>query len=389
MKKIISLLCIICFLTAFVASLTLVAGASDASPVRVANDFRSEDWTFSDGVEADFRQRAGERISLSLLSENSDFYLNVSDRSAWDFKIDLGLDAAALTEDTAFDMSLYDGDSPVAALKVLPHGETYDVKLTVGGSVLEFTGVYYGDFNDGMLRVQIRFSYDSLLDLNTQTYSDGWNFVAGSDKFYNSQANIFSSKAQYSEPMSDITAAMEEKRLDGLTFRMNVTGYIADHALDVIQLNDEYYYDYAVFAAPRLVDDTSLYYDRIAIMWDLPALSEYQRTSFRVERFVGDVREKITNFSDAYASSLSDTRLKQNTAYSYKVSAYRELDTVLNSIACESLAFKYETFTTTTLKGDFGIFIRFSVVFVVVMALIIVLYVFRYDIGKFFNKRKK
>ena len=89
----------------------------------------------------------------------------------------------------------------------------------------------------------------------------------------------------------------------------------------------------------------------------------------------------------ADASSLSETTLKQNTEYTYRVTAYEEVDSVLNAVACYRVAFQYRPLTIRTLQGHFWYFIVAMIVLLAVLAAVILGYVYYYDIKKKLKKR--
>ncbi len=136
--------------------------------------------------------------------------------------------------------------------------------------------------------------------------------------------------------------------------------------------------------------EEDVYYNRIAFSWDLPDVGQYPRSGFKVERLNEGRLEKILSFDTVYASSVSETRLSQGTSYEYRVSAFEEVDTLLNAIACYRVTFKYEPITVGTLEGNVWLLVITILAVVFVLAAIIVGYVYFNDVRRHIrNKRKE
>ena len=99
-----------------------------------------------------------------------------------------------------------------------------------------------------------------------------------------------------------------------------------------------------------------------------------------MERYKGDSLDGVYTYDNAFAASLSETQLKQNTAYTYRVIAFSEVDGVSNAVACYRVCFKYSPLLIETPKGNFMWFIIAVILLIVIIAAVILLYVYFHDI---------
>ena len=193
-------------------------------------------------------------------------------------------------------------------------------------------------------------------------------------------------RAAAGEVMRRMGESLSAADRQDLTFEMRTSGFAACR-IDLAQLNNDCYYDYYLLPAPAVASEEDIYYNRAAFSWTLPDAEAFPRAGFRVERYCGEVLEQTYIYDNAYASSLSETTLKQNTEYTYRVTAYEEVDSVLNAVACYRVAFQYRPLTIRTLQGHFWYFIVAMIVLLAVLAAVILGYVYYYDIKKKLKKR--
>ena len=137
-----------------------------------------------------------------------------------------------------------------------------------------------------------------------------------------------------------------------------------------------------------MLSDEDVYYNRASFTWALPDVDRFPRAGFRVERYRGEELEQTYVYDNAFASSVAETELKQNTEYNYRVTAFEQVDSVMSAVACYTVSFKYEPLTVHTLEGHFWYFIVAVLGLAIVLAGIIVLYVYYFDLKKKHRRRK-
>lgn len=349
-------------------------------PIETVNDYDPDFWEMSGGVSSEIIKSGGRRTAVRF-SSDKDFSITGRGLDGAEFMVDFTVDTHALTDGSSVDFSFF-GELTFAEITVALAENKYNAKLTAGDKSVTLSGVKYG--SEG--RIQLRLAYDRLLNLETQAYSDGWNFVAGCDKWTNGQANIYTGNAATKLAMGEIGETLSAFDYDDLSLTVSVNGF-TEPAIDITQLNSQCYYDYYLFAQPNVNYEDDVYYNRIAFNWDLPEIGDYPRVGFRVERLVGGEVEETFVFDNAYASSLSENKLAQNTAYEYRVIAFEQVDSVLNAVACYRVAFKYEPVVITTLKGSIWYLVIALISIAVLLLAIILTYVYYYDIRKAIKKK--
>ena len=166
------------------------------------------------------------------------------------------------------------------------------------------------------------------------------------------------------------------------------TDGVGQNAASVLfrQIGYDNFYDIYVFPAPKQPTGEDVYYSRISLTWELPDIEEFPRGAFVVERYAGDRLEKTYRFANAYAATLTDSNLAQATTYTYEISALEQVDTVSNKIACSNVLFRYHSVTVTTMQGDPTLFLIILSCSLLVVCGLILLYVFRFDVERFFKK---
>ena len=360
------------------------AGAA-AEEAEVLNDYDPSLWTFSEGMTATVLSEEGKNTAVRMES-GSGFTASAAGCDGTEFMIDFTLGLDGLGEESLIVLRLFKGEETFAQFTLRPGEGSYSVTLDAGGEQAVLDGVAYGGSDPAEGRIQVRLAYDELLDLETQTRSDGWNFVAGCSKLTNGQLNVFSGNAGERAVMQRMGEFLSAADREDLTFEIRTSGFTACR-IDLAQLNADCYYDYYLLPAPAVASEEDIYYNRAAFSWALPDAEAFPRAGFRVERYCGEVLEQTYIYDNAYASSLSETTLKQNTEYTYRVTAYEEVDSVLNAVACYRVAFQYRPLTIRTLQGHFWYFIVAMIVLLAVLAAVILGYVYYYDIKKKLKKR--
>ena len=374
---------------AVIAACCMPASAADGGnatePIRTVNDYDASAWTFSEGVTAEQVSDGGKYRAVRLTGAAGEaFSARTSDCDGNEFMIDLSVDVASLGEQSAILLRL-EGEEVFADFRIDLDAEDYDVTLTAAGREIALTGVSYGDGG----RIQVRLADDQLLNLETQGYAQGWNFVAGCDKWYNGQVNQFTGSAAEKQTMIEIGQALSAMEREGLDFVLETEGFPNGCTIDLAQLNSECYYDYDLFAAPYLNAEDDIYYNRVAFSWALPDATEYPRAGFRVECYCGEVLEQTYVYDNAYASSVSENQLHQNTEDRYEVTAYEQVDNVMSAVACYTVAFQYEPLVVRTLEGHFWYFIVAVIVLAIVIAAVIIIYVNYFDIKRALRGKKR
>lgn len=342
--------------------------ADSASTVSLVNTESQE------GVLLETEEKSGEVLAFRYTQAIS----------AEECMLDFFVDAQNLAENSTVSLRFKDKSDPETELyriELVLSEDSYQAELYSGELTAGLKNVKYGDNG----RIQVRLAKDDVENFMTAQSEPSWNFVAGCDRSSNKQANQFVD--------SDFVAMHEylEQVLVGKDLLLEVslhTDGVGQNAASVLfrQIGYDNFYDIYVFPAPKQPIGEGVYYSRISLTWELPDIEEFPRGAFVVERYAGDRLEKTYRFANAYAATLTDSNLAQATTYTYEISALEQVDTVSNKIACSNVLFRYHSVTVTTMQGDPTLFLIILSCSLLVVCGLILLYVFRFDVERFFKK---
>jgi len=372
-SKIISRLlavCVLCLLP--LVSTNGRTFGSEENLARWINDYSAESWEY--GSETFAEHESGADGGIRLRSGGEIYAAYLPSALAKEFMAEASVDADG-AQGGSISFDFFGGGEEAYSVAVAIGSLSYSVVLNIGGSEYTLSEVPYGAAGE----ISVRLAFDMVTDFSTYTQSETWNFVAGSSKTTSKRINRFFD-ADFETAEEKLNAAVQ----DELYVQIRASG-LGESGLLLSQLFNRAFYDYPVFQAPEVIEN-SVGYTKLGIVWELPDATQHTRGGFEVRRAsVSDNYETFT-FDNAYAFTLSDKELKQNTEYTYSVTAYREVDNVTNRVACYKVSFRYEDITVKTMKGDPRTFIVLSICFAVVLTGIVALYVYFYRIKAFFKK---
>lgn len=369
---------IISVLAAIIMPRILPFAASASLKSEKENDIELSDWAFKDErlPQIIYDGENARSVTFSLPSNGKAEYKR--EISSGNFMADFDLSSGDDFDGETVRIIVGGGEDVFYSFDIILSSQSYNVILSAGAHNYELRNVAYGE--DG--RVQLRLAFEEVIDFETYSKHRTWNFVAGSNKMTNKNANRFVS--------SDF-----EEISDALMSPQSATVSVVNASESEIeftfrQISFFCFYDYEIFEAPGVLNEAEdIYYNRISITWTLPDISSHPRGGFKVERVRDGAVEEILMFDNAYVSSITDRKLKQNTSYTYRVTAFEEVDAVTSKVACERVTFKYKDVTVTTLKGNPTTFIIVSIISIILIAGIILIYIKFYDIKSLINKKMK
>ncbi len=178
-------------------SLTGVTASAEESspvePIRTINDYDASEWTLPSGAVAEQVQKDGKYQGVEMRGADG-FTVKREGLDLMEFMVDFSVFPAE-GESPTVTLALEGESGTVASFGVLVGEKNYSAELSVGGKTVKLTRVSYGKGGEGK-QIELRLAYDTLLNLETQVKSDGWNFVAGCDRMSNKQCNVFTGNAE-------------------------------------------------------------------------------------------------------------------------------------------------------------------------------------------------
>jgi hypothetical protein len=173
---------------------------------------------------------------------------------------------------------------------------------------------------------------------------------------------------------ASLTAAAAEQ------FNFYVT---AETAARVTRAGGYTFHTYPVYAGRIGFDAQKLNYE--SLVMDFTAPDGFNQGGIAVERYLGGVLQKRTEFNSGRISTYLDTELTQNTEYEYGVTGYDTLS--LDVAASPRILFALSGEGVTTRKGNPPVATGLLIAAAAALALSVLLYTFRFQI--FRNPFKK
>ena len=260
--KAITILCALLVLPLSTAGLSASAAEAPQTveAMQTMNDYDPSLWDLGSGATAE-KISDGEKCTGVEFLAAGDFTAKTSDLDPMEFMVDFSVFPKE-GENPTVSVALSSEAGEFADIDVKVGANSYSAELKVGEKSVVLSNVAYG-FSEIGKQIELRLAYDNLLDLETQVYSENWNFVAGCDKWSNVQRNIYIGNAEEKAAMGEIGAELSSRLGEKLDFSISLKGF-SESKLYLTQLNTSYYYDYALFAAPTVKDAEDVYYNRIA-----------------------------------------------------------------------------------------------------------------------------
>lgn len=329
-------LTLVCAVLLCVSAWGITAAAAPAAPAAAEGTFGDATQTVYDG-DKKIGERISSQASYSLPVPLDGFYSN--------FVVQNKQGATVVT--------LSQGGTAVVTFR-FDYGQA-----AVGGSVTFAAGdavpleeIAYLGGNE----VQYRIGREKRVSLEDGSISYIWTL----------RVNSFSRRFAVGDAREKL---LSEKAAEPVTYAVQtdmpvVTQAVAEHCL----------YDYPVIQNAVATVPSTLSYERFSFSWQSP--EGYNQNGFVIERYTGGVLENTTTFASATIATLSETRMKQGTTYTYRIYAYD--DTNVGYAPCPKVMFRFADYDITTRKGSLPAAIGILVAVAVGIAAVILLYTFRY-----------
>lgn len=254
------------------------------------------------------------------------------------------------------EVSLNAGGTALVAFSFDFGADTFSGSVTVGqGEPVGFENVAY---RSGGREVQYRLGLEQRVSLEDGSVDYIWTFRA------NSFAQRFTEGDAAEAFLSENSGTM-------VTYSANVSPSAVVQAVGRNAL-----YDYPVIENAVSLREHTLSFERFDFLWQTP--EDYGQSGFVVECYVGGELQETTTIASPSASSLSQTRMKQGTTYTYKIYGYN--DTNVSTTPCPRVLFRFADFSVATRKGSLPAAVGILVGGVVVLAGIVLVYTFWYKL---------
>ena len=338
------------------------------------------------GAEAEEGSEEGILLSGSGTG-NVFLYEYLPEVSISNIMLDFTVDPSAV-EGSSLTFS-FAGDTEVCSFTVAFTADGYDAAFHAPGGTYESAGMKYADGESG--HVQLRLAKDDITDYSTGNITNDWNVVFGIQNsavtVRNDEYSVRMNRYDGAEFLPLAESLDEYSGPEGVRMRVELSSEEpVSAAVTMIQVSTDCFYDYYVVPI-SYISLTNLSYTDIAFSFSRPEGDTYECAGFIVERYKNGAPDYVYTYTSSSANSLTDTRLDQNTEYTYSITALRSVS-VSNRVACNRIVYKYDDFVVVTQKGNPLVLVFGILAFLGVTAGGVLLYVYWYDI-KDKLKRKK
>ncbi|MBQ7164654.1 MAG: hypothetical protein IJU84_02095 [Clostridia bacterium] len=356
--------------------------------IRTENDINISDWSCSSGNAPRVAVSGGANDGIYLSGEGSGevfscgYGREVPSRSVMaDFSAETYSGGYSGKTEVIFSFGK-DGAEYFRFVFTLREGG-YDAAFIVGDESYSLSGMKYKE--EG--HIQFRIAREEVRDYDSGEIYETWNMILGIQKSaapkndkYNTRVNRYES-----EDFAAISDALDEAVTENGVYLTVFARSDSEAGIGVTVRQISYFcfYDYAFLDASR-ISVNKLDYTNIGFSFTLPE-NGFEVGGFVIERYKGEVLDKTFVITNAYADSISDTQLKQNTEYRYVITALKNVSST-NRTACSTISFKYEELKLRTQKGYLWKLFAGVAVFVASCAAFVLLYVFFNDIKKILKR---
>lgn len=246
---------------------------------------------------------------------------------------------------------------------------TYNLKIFDKGSDVfscEATGALYDDIYNGVggnSNLQFYIGRGEKLAIDVEGVPDG-SLIKNNIVRINS--DVLLSKEIDSNSLAD---KLMNNLVEELYYKIELLPSIyGDYDIDVMRLGDEHYYDYKAVTGLS-VNSEDIRYTEAGIKWEVYPQIDY--SEFYLQRKYNGATEVSIKFTSKNSNFYKDTKLKQNTQYTYSLSAYKNFST-----PSPKLAIVYNDLTLKTGKGSIKYLIIGLAGGAVILAIVVLTYVY-------------
>jgi hypothetical protein len=159
----------------------------------------------------------------------------------------------------------------------------------------------------------------------------------------------------------------------------------ADNAARITRAGGYVFYTYPVYSGRIGFDAQKLNYE--SLVMDFTAPDGFNQGGIAVERYLGGVLQKRTEFNSGRIATFLDTQLTQNTAYTYGVTGYDTLS--LDSAASPRILFALSGTDVVTRRGNPPAATAAVITVAAALVLSVLLYTLRFQIFRLPKGKKK